>query len=1289
MLDYHLFQFYSPFLLSFDQPVNNNLFVVNDSLDSFFFDNKKTIKGQIFVTSLKRINVDVQRNLQSLKIRVGNLEERKTIKQVWTYINSDIDYHLLDNLLIDNHTNNIVIVINTTLTIGNFLNSNIYKLLTEIKRKSLDKEIDLPDNIYAIFYNSSKSTLLPLVYNRDYQQLTKVFYLINKLWITHPEINKDEEEVQITTKLTSITQNQKEASEISTMLSVTSTMPPIVNRNTLQNSIKASVEKLVPDSAPVKNWYILSKDISQTIIKPEPIKLPDIGLNSFLPKTVLNTSSDRQEFVDMEYKNTDEYFKTFLETFKEELGFALTEFKRTPIKIKDNELYPSMLEKVSMKISDKYGQSHHISMLLPSVLDDGTIQINGGRYVVTKQLYTLPIIFPKIGEARFSSFTITFLITKLQTYTRIRIAGYSLPIGVLFLITTKLDDILGLYKIKGNLKDSPEKDSINIPFGEHLYLVIPGTLDTAQEDILKDIKRLKLDKIKVKSSPLTPEWQKELAVRSTGNLDAYEYLRFNINSSVDGYTKQLLITKGFPIEIRQLIKYAHEKVLEGYHTSRNDLRELRLRSYEGIIHIALDEIRQSIVRYHRAKEINKNEKAFLKVNERAVLQNLQGSGQARVLENINPFEEVSQINQITYAGYGGLPADNVPEAIRGIHPSFYGNIDPVATPEGKTLGVNQHLSLGAKISTTYGAMVPENITDNIGIQILSPVSAATPFLSKNESTRQVMTYNQALSAVPLSNPDAPLVRTGIEHIIPYLTTSKTFMEKAPCDAIVKEVKDNDVLLQCKDNNVIKITGGIRKGRSGQFISSLNVLTPCVKEGQSVQKGQPILTSSVIKHDAMSLGKNLVTTYLMWKGSTYEDGIVVSSDMNNLFKSKHQLDKELFIDIDSSINEIYIKKEYKPGDVILSANSNKLSQLINQGIIDSSEVISFMNKFSLMSEYDSKLIECKIYTTKDAFDKFRTKLLPYEKNIIIQDRIVYKRESLNGILFKISLQVEIGVGMGDKFTNRHAAKGVVTLIESEENMPKLPDGRHVQIIINPLSVINRTNTGQLYELYTGEIAYQLTKFIIDNKSDKPKVIKKLSEILSILDKSNYHQSLITFLTRANRNQWSDFIKYAEESGVPIFIPPFSEPNYKDIMNVMKIMNIPNRYKLKLPDGTIREAPVGILYIYKLEHMAFFKTNARSTGAYDVTTGQATAGKKRQGGQRIGERDIWALSSYGATNLIKEFFTIGSDDISAKRDAYVSIMNNGSASLNDALEHHVSQTKDLAYTILKGAMVDPKE
>jgi len=292
-----------------------------------------------------------------------------------------------------------------------------------------------------------------------------------------------------------------------------------------------------------------------------------------------------------------------------------------------------------------------------------------------------------------------------------------------------------------------------------------------------------------------------------------------------------------------------------------------------------------------------------------------------------------------------------------------------------------------------------------------------------------------------------------------------------------------------------------------------------------------------------------------------------------------------------------------------------------------------------------------------------------------------------ITFKI--EQELHIGIGDKLCNRYGNKGIVSLIEKDSLMPRTPTGDRVDIIFNPLGVLNRMNVGQIFEMYCGLISRELGRIIPKMKSKK-EVINILKLIMSNLDSSKNKSSSNIFiknLENLSTSNYNKFLNEVKEKGfVPIIIPPFQSPGQQQIKNALKSLNLKTAYNLYLPEfnrKTEKAVPYGYVYISKLEHIGSEKVFARSTGPIAGKSGQPTAGKRREGGQRVGELDSYSFISYNCPMLLAEFMGPLSDDHISKNEIISDIIQTGSAEYREA---KISPSRDLLNSYFVSLMLN---
>ena len=461
-------------------------------------------------------------------------------------------------------------------------------------------------------------------------------------------------------------------------------------------------------------------------------------------------------------------------------------------------------------------------------------------------------------------------------------------------------------------------------------------------------------------------------------------------------------------------------------------------------------------------------------------------------------------------------------------------------------------------------------------------------------------------AVPLLNPEAPLVCTGVE---PSVARDSGQILIAKDDGIVKEVDADHIKIQNQKTRVIteyKLRTFIRTNQYTCFHQK-----PTVKKGQKIKSGDILTDGAAIDDGWLALGRNILVSFLPWRGSNFEDAIIISEKLvkDVVFASIHI--EDFFCDV----RETKLGPELTTSD-IPNVSEDKLKDLDSEGIIRIGAEVGphdiLVGKISPKGETDltpeERLLRA-IFGERAREIKDSSLLLEYGKRGRVTDVKVWEREKgaklEPGIMKRV--QVEVAefrkIQTGDKLAGRHGNKGVVSLVLPEEEMPFLEDGTPVDIILNPLSVASRMNLGQILETHLGLAA------------------KKL--------------------------------------GYRAVSPALLGANEKDIKAELKAAGYPEDGKLQVYDGRTGEpfngkATVGYIYMMQLIHMVEDKIHMRSIGPYSLITQQPLGGKSQFGGQRFGEMEVWALEGYGAAHILQEVLTIKSDDVAGRAAAYESIL-----------------------------------
>jgi len=659
-----------------------------------------------------------------------------------------------------------------------------------------------------------------------------------------------------------------------------------------------------------------------------------------------------------------------------------------------------------------------------------------------------------------------------------------------------------------------------------------------------------------------------------------------------------------------------------------------------------------------------------------------GSSQlSQFMDQTNPLSELTHKRRISALGPGGLNKDRAGFAVRDLHPSHYGRICPIETPEGPNAGLIGSLSVYAKVNK-YGFIetpcykvekgkildqsLPIYITadeedefkiappdilldhdnyiknnhipiryrqefttsinyqvDYIAVSPIQVISAATsliPFLEHDDANRALMGSNMQRQAVPLLYPEKPIVGTGLEIKIArdsgMIITSRTL-------GIVSYVSGTKIGIQ--DNNGKTIHYRLKKYYRSNQDTCINQ-RPIVWPGEKIIRGQIIADGASTDTGEMALGRNIIVAYMPWEGYNYEDAFLISESLvyNDLYTSIHIEKYEV------ECRQTKLGSEEITRD-IPNVSETSVRLLDKNGIIsvgswvDSGDIL--VGKITPKGESDQlpegKLLRA-IFGEKARDVKDTSLRLPNAAKGRIVNVKVFKRQKGDelppgtNLIIRIYVAQKRKIQVGDKMAGRHGNKGIISKILPRQDLPFLPDGNPVDIILNPLGVPSRMNVGQLFECLLGLAGKYLAKRF---------KVMPFDEM--------YGQEASRALVNHKLKQAS----------------VFSDKSW--------IFN--NRYpgKMILFDGRTGEPfdnpiTVGIAYILKLVHLVDDKIHARSTGPYSLVTQQPLGGRAQHGGQRLGEMEVWALEAFGAAYTLQELLTVKSDDMQGRNEALNAIV-----------------------------------
>lgn len=989
-----------------------------------------------------------------------------------------------------------------------------------------------------------------------------------------------------------------------------------------------------------------------------------------------------------------------------EIGFTIKKIYFSDWKSPDTEINKTQLEYINIQCVKDNGETATLKFLIPKLTEDRYVVSGGLKWYFPTIMSTVPIFIIKPGICQFrsnySSIQFHHGIFNRREDIKCYIGGYKIPLALLLSYLITVEGVLQHFKFQYMITDKKPRqaDTVKLPMADGKYLIVKEKSGDIERCILNGLtlmfKAYKPNNINTKHEAIE-------ALKAFTKEPKSEYIFSQIQKYIiDVQTMDILVVHNLPTKLFDICIYCAEKAASRVTEDKLSINQLYLRTMDIIttaiekgVHTAVAAYRQQRI-YSPTKQLT-SDKAF-------VINFFRENGVLQLLEQQNPLEELTAYTTVKIVGPGGLPnKEAVQPKDRALRMDHFGNIDPVDTPEGDP-GTKLQLTSGHLYDRNLASFVPMNPNKN-DKYILGPSASFTPFVEKDDQGRVILSSNQNRQALPLEQTEVPLVATGIESKVAPLLSS-TFTKKADNDGVVEYIDENVIVVKLNNGKYQVVDIRPQALKSGSGMDAAITYEPTVKVGQKVKKFQILTVNQFIK-PTMAQGLNAKACFLSYLGYNYEDGIVVSESFAKKLTSLHYDTIDINLNVNDNINVFpQIGQSFSTGETIVSIRKNIVGE------------IELGEEYSVTAPTDVTVVDIEVYPIDvghvkpiiDQIDSYYKKTnqqlkkigLPplFDKTKVIANAGAYTEsgKKLTNTKIIIKLLRKMSASLGDKVTNRHSAKGVITHIVPDNLMPETVETKEkMDIIINALSVISRMNLGQLYELSLGNVLYQATNKLKDmissNKSrnDIEEFLIKLYEILDATEDKYYSASIAKSLRSFSNDNFKKAIDSLAKNGIRFIAAPFNSPSADQIEEAAKFLNIKLMERMRLPEidskcVTKKEVAWGVMYIQKLEHISELKEHARNVGPYIKTTLEPTRGKSRAGGQRLGELDTWCILAYDAHTVLRDLMAVSGDNPDAKRKVLSDIYSKGSADV-DPKELSRSGAGQMLDAILIAMGIDP--
>lgn len=921
-----------------------------------------------------------------------------------------------------------------------------------------------------------------------------------------------------------------------------------------------------------------------------------------------------------------------------EIGFSIDKVEIKGSRNIKGELSKTLYSILHMKFS-KGSNQIELKLYVPKLIDGNYIFINGRKKIPLFQLFDVPIVMrDQTLKMRTNVGTILVYPTKETPYVMCGYLGKRVPLGLLMMA------FYGPERVKELLKDDLKKIHGQEEPEDHIYdrllfdikMYFEESAGYTQDDFIKELGRLY-----TKYNTITK-----------GNDIVYS---LDLIPKVDIFTKQFLEKDTILEEIITALKRgAVDDTL---------LQNKRIRCFEYVIYSNICKIIFDMClsnRETRKPKFNTNTKQLISASNVSEIVQFDFS--------INPIDKLTKLSRASLLGPGGFKRENIPRHLRDIYPTMFGRMCPVDTPDRENCGVLQNLIPNVPLDENMRFM-----DDYCAKQPISIPVSFTPFCEHDDQTRLQMASSQMRQAIMLKSFDKPLIQSGCENLY---TNYTDFIKVAKKDGqvIFLNLKYMVVLYDDESGEIIDISN--RK----IYVQNVDIMKTYFKEGDKFKAGDILAESNYCKDGDIVFGKNLLTGIMIHYGYNYEDGIVISDRLKDeILTAVQSIDLSFTMKPDRVLmdrlgrHDQYepLPKEntfLEPGDVYAKmqklTSEDPFSPFHEPKILETpkrvliTDVRIYANNWNDEVPIFKEWIEQFLDKQKNEEDKLRKAIeekLPSDVvsdfikdylNITHVGKFKMKKEKIDGIHVEMhGLQMK-PIKVGDKIGNRHGNKGVIATILPREKMPKLEDGRHLDVCINPLGIISRMNIGQLFELHMGMAVNNLKMNALRllKEGDKELLRDYFINFIKIIDKTETGWYLEQFIEQFPEDIDEDFI-----NDFSVIQPPFESIKVEDLKKAIKYTEAQFKYDLYDPPSQqhiTSPVAVGYMYFFRMTHIADDKLAARGIGSYAKRTMQPLGGRKNKGGQRCGEMETACFIGHDAMENLYEMFTLKSDCFDTK-------------------------------------------